>query len=270
MLENINKNNILALWEAVDYAGKNKLSLAEAIIYQDNYNNKFINIFFAELSKEISLNNYRIIFQKYIIYIDIIKNLFSDRFEFGGGREFRFYHSLYVANLCNKICDDLKLSEEDKEIVILSAIFHDVGKSIEAFKYVDERGFDKYEIIYNTGRHEDIGAEITRGILENRSLESNKIEKILEAISYKNSNSIYENILHDADNIAEIGLMGIWRFFYFKSCENKEVGGLYKFWFNKIRAIKLKDLESSKFEIAKELMGERVEIMDLVLAELES
>lgn len=265
-MKDIAEKDVAALWHIVNQAAKNQLSLGETIDTQKSLNdNAFVKDFFNALNIEIGLDDYERKFFKYLNYIEIIKSKFANRFEFGGGRQFRFYHSLYVANLSSKIAESLNLRERERDIIILSALFHDIGKSIEAFKYVDERGFDEYEIIYATGRHEDIGVDIARDIFSNSGLDKNSMELILQSISYKNSGSIYENILHEADNIAEIGLMGIWRFFYFKACENKDISGLKKFWFNKIRDIKLSNLDKCKFDVGRRVMKSNIEIVDWVL-----
>ena len=72
---------------------------------------------------ETSLN------KQYPNEIEILKSIFGESIEKAGGKGHRFYHQLRVANYCMKIADLRTLDEEKKNVLILSALFHDIGKA---------------------------------------------------------------------------------------------------------------------------------------------
>ncbi len=73
----------------------------------------------------------------------------------------------------------------DKDIVEVSALLHDIGKS----KLLGPK-------------HEEISAKLAKEFLEQVGFDINKIKKIVECIEYKNFKSIEARILRSADSMS--------------------------------------------------------------------
>ncbi|NCN87197.1 HD domain-containing protein [archaeon] len=100
----------------------------------------------------------------------------------------------------------------DMEILELSAILHDVGRS--------EESRTKGELC-----HAQVGAVIAEGILQNYQISSEKIEKIKHCILTHRKRKGLEpeskeaKVLFDADKLDSLGAIGIGRLFFF-ACEH--------------------------------------------------
>ena len=75
----------------------------------------------------------------------------------------------------------------DKDVVETSALLHDIGKAK----------------LLAPG-HEEISAKLAKEFLEKIGFDKNKIEKIVEAIKYKNFESTEARILRSADSMGLI------------------------------------------------------------------
>ncbi|MFD2565109.1 Pycsar system effector family protein [Aquimarina rubra] len=97
-----------------------------------------------------------------------------------------FLHTQRVVESVEEICENSDVSEEEKEVLLLSAWFHDVG-------YV--KGIEN---------HEEEGVEILKEFLDNESFDETKKEKAIGCIRAtkldKEPTSELEEILKDADN----------------------------------------------------------------------
>ncbi len=96
-------------------------------------------------------------------------------------------HTWEVVKAANKIGTYAGLSPDEKEILIVSAWFHDTG-----FKY-------EYDL------HEDKSMELAKDFLEKNKYPSEKIEKVIACIqttkSSKKPKTLTERVLNDADFI---------------------------------------------------------------------
>jgi len=88
--------------------------------------------------------------KKYLPYIDNrifqrtrnLKQLGFTHYVFHGATHTRFEHSIGVFHITNKMCDFLKIKEENKELINLGALCHDLGHG--AYSHVYESYIRKY------------------------------------------------------------------------------------------------------------------------------
>jgi predicted metal-dependent HD superfamily phosphohydrolase len=182
-------------------------------------------------------------------------------------------HTLEVFEFTKILCDENKLNEEETEIVLLAALFHDAG------------------FIHSYNEHEEKSKEIAKNFLIQENYPSDKIEKVRQCIDKTKLNEKPENILEmilcDADLIhiarndygyktellreekfllknekysdlewAELNLNFLTKhMFYtnyvlknFVEIKEKNISNLKK----KIKKLKKKDTETQKIEVADE------------------
>ena len=140
--------------------------------------------------------------KRYQKYIQDLKNLFSNTYESAGGQEFRFFHSLNVANIANSLMEKIDISDYDRDVCIIAAIFHDVAKHTR----VQEGGIldasHEYEKDNNLEAHERISADLVKNFLPH-NMQKEKIVKIQNTIcNHSNPKTLIEKILHDADELS--------------------------------------------------------------------
>lgn len=88
-------------------------------------------------------------------------------------------HTAYVMNEAARIADELKLSADEKEILMYAALLHDVGKP-STTKTLMKNGVER---ITSHG-HEEAGAPIARQFLESLGESEHKIKKIENLVKY--------------------------------------------------------------------------------------
>ena len=168
--------------------------------------------------------------KKYKKYFDLIKKIFIETHENAGGSEFRYFHSINVANISNYLANKNKLSTIDKEIVIVASLFHDISKH----KRVTTDGFldgsKIYEISNKLKPHELESAEMASNFIKNDFLEEivSKIKNTI--VNHSNPSTIYEKVLHDADELSEMGVMNLWKMFTYSSYKKRNIADTVKYW----------------------------------------
>ena len=189
--------------------------------------------------------------------------MFKNCFEASGGKQYRFYHSQNVAYLANIIAHNLNLSKEDRDIVITTALLHDIGKTDNRFKNVGLDGFEEIEQKFDID-HDDIGAKLVEMLLIPLSFDKKVINIIANTIRNKDSSDdIYSKIIFDADNMAELGEIEIFRTFYYNSIADRTLLETISYWFDCNKQIKLNKINNAKTgEKTKSLMMEKFNYID--------
>ena len=99
-----------------------------------------------------------------------------------------YRHAEEIASACKEIAERHEISQQELEILLLAAWFHDTG-------YID-----KYE------GHELISAEIAREFLTKENFDAGSIDKVCDLIKSTNPGhkptDLFEEIIHDADYIS--------------------------------------------------------------------
>lgn len=110
----------------------------------------------------------------------------------------RINHALKVYGFALSIAEAEQVSEYEKEIIMFSAVLHDIGIKAAEEKYNSSAG--KYQEIE--------GPPIAKRILENGGVESDKIDRVCYLIgnhhSYQNIDGLDFQILVEADFLVNI------------------------------------------------------------------
>ena len=189
--------------------------------------------------------------------IDRVSNIARNHFE-SAGSSHRWDHTQRVYRLGLHLSD---MEGANREIVALSALLHDIGRTEE----------DR-----SRGRicHAEKGADMARKILTDVDLEKDKIDKIVHCIAThrfrdnKQPETPEAKVLFDADKLDSIGAVGIGRAFLFagevgarlhdknvdpeNSVPYSEEDTAYREYLVKLRHIKGRMLTESGLELARE------------------
>lgn len=143
-------------------------------------------------------------------YKRIIENLKDDIKKYDGGSSHDYYHLIRVFNNTMNISEEMLLNEEEKFIVMASALLHDIGKNaVNNSKEKDE--------------HEKRSAALAKDILLKYDISDAIITKIEHCIvnhrasKKAKTDNILVQILRDADKLDALGAMAIARTFSYDS-----------------------------------------------------
>lgn len=138
--------------------------------------------------------------QYYFLVNDRLKKLYEiveDRFQNSTKPDY-LHHTLRVANYCYQIGITL---EVDLDIMIATALIHDIGKTIIPDNHVNCIEEEGSTILKNCGYFENKTQEIIRIAISHHP----KKDEVL--------NDIYQQILFDADRLDCVGAFGIIRWY---------------------------------------------------------
>ncbi|MBS3819041.1 HD domain-containing protein [bacterium] len=115
---------------------------------------------------------------------------------------FLWEHTVLVSSLAKRICS---MEGEDPFLVVVAALFHDVGKFYGGEYHKEETP------------EEHLSSRIAKDILSKEGMEEEKIKKItssLEALYNENkSKNRIADVVHDSDFLAKTGFTGAAQFF---------------------------------------------------------
>jgi putative nucleotidyltransferase with HDIG domain len=208
--------------------------------------------------------------EQYTQYFEKIQSLFSETYESAGGQAFRYFHSVNVANIAAFLSEKIGISPEDKEIVVIAAIFHDVAK----FLRKQEGGFldasHAYEKQNNLESHEQQSAEMVMEFLSGQVSEE-KIKKIfMTIINHSNPSTLLEMILHDADELSEMGSMNVWKMFTYSANKKRDLENTLKYWFEIDRDRHLDKRNNLFLDLSKEEADRRINMVDEIFGDLQN
>ena len=206
--------------------------------------------------------------EPYKNYLEGVKKLFANTYESAGGQEFRFFHSANVANIAAFIAEKSGATGEDKDVAIIAAIFHDVAKYLRT----QEGGFldagHAYEKENNLESHEQHSSRLAKNFLSD--LSEKKIRLIQDTIAnHSNPTALTEKILHDADELSEMGSMNIWKMFTYSANKKRDVVNTIKYWFETDRNRHLEKVSNLFLDESKKEAKRRIKMVDSVLKDLE-
>ena len=163
-------------------------------------------------------------------------------------------HTLRVVSLCEEIARELKLSQEEIELVKLCGLLHDIGRFEQINRY------DSYDDL-STLDHGDVGEMILKKDKLINRFSKNNHNTILRAVKYHNKyrvpntlnekNKLFVNITRDADKIDILNLI-VKGEISIKTNNTKMSNKIYKGFFNK-KMLKNKDIKTPADEIASKL-----------------
>lgn len=143
-------------------------------------------------------------------YKKIIENLKDDIKKYSGGSSHDYYHLIRVFNNTMSIHEEIHLKEEEKFIVMASALLHDIGKNaVNDSKEKDE--------------HEKRSAALAKDILLTYDISDELITRIENCImnhrasKKTKTDDVLVQILCDADKLDALGAIAIARTFSYDS-----------------------------------------------------
>lgn len=206
--------------------------------------------------------------EQYKKYFGEIKKLFIGTYESAGGQEFRFFHSVNVANIADFLSEKVGVSDEDREVTVIAAVFHDVAKYVRT----QEGGFldasHVYEKENNLSSHEQESAQLVRDFLVN-DLPEEKIILIQNTIAHHGEpNTLPEKILHDADELSEMGSMNLWKMSTYSAYKKRDVQSTISYWFETDRARHIEKAQRLFLDESKREGERRIALVDSALGDL--
>ena len=202
------------------------------------------------------------------LYISKLKTLFENISEPGGGQGFRFWHGLrvmiYVKNFLNKYPNYFKKYKINRDVAIIAALFHDIGK----IKAVDANKFIDYNSRGNLNHHK-IGGEIIKEILRGSNLSNRKISKIVQVIreQHESEKHLPESLLiSDCDNLDNCGLLKLWRTITYADYQKRNVDRVWEYWEkeNKFKEGK-NEIQKMNFKPIKKVAIRRLKNLNTVI-----
>ena len=210
------------------------------------------------------------IMEKYAKYFNELKKMFLDSYELAGEKEFRYFHCVNVANIANELADKVGIQEDGKEIIIISAIFHDVAKYMRVNKEGMLDGSHTYEEENDFENHELQSAKMVGNFLS-KSLSKPKITMIQKTIAnHSHPDTVMEKILHDADELSEMGLMNFWKMATYSAYKKRDIIDTTEYWFKKDRLRHSEKKDKLFLEESKKEAEERILLIDKIFNDLEN
>lgn len=125
-----------------------------------------------------------------------IKQLALANLVYPGALHTRFDHSIGVMHIGGRMAMQLDLIEEEREIVRLACLLHDIGHG--PFSHVSEELLEKFSPIVSEAEREEIHEKITCSIIERNKeldLRDPQREKIIDLIKNDNQEGIEKGIV---------------------------------------------------------------------------
>jgi len=200
--------------------------------------------------------------------IEILKKTFINYSEPGGGRGYRFSHSVRVMKYCANFLKTpfFKKLKLNKDKVLVAALFHDIGK-IKAATANKEIQYNSWGNKY----HEKIGAFIADRYIKKVIKDINfrrEISKIIEDLKEKEPQSPETRLIRDADSLDNYGVIKIWRTVIYAQYENRQIDRVYEYWEKEGRKEAKKELSYFYFPPLKALAMRRFHKLDKLIKEI--
>jgi len=194
-----------------------------------------------------------------------LKEEFSDYYELGGGKNYRYHHltrtHVYVKKLMRR--EEVEGLDFDSEVVEVAALFHDIGRK----ENIEEGYLNPYD---EDKEHAERGAELVSDFIDD-VLKPQQVEKVEKII--RNHHSSPETtggmIVQDCDALSNFGVNNLWRMIHYSSEKERTIDESFEyFWDEAIKAYreKLKDLN---LDISKKIAKKRIVSHQQVMLEME-
>lgn len=204
--------------------------------------------------------------QDFVDEVRILKSLFENTYEQAGGRGHRFFHSLRVAGICLELQQKLLGKSRNEKFLVLAALFHDIGKAprVEAGGRLDGRL--KADMFY--GRHNII--QVVYPLLYHHLSSKYPPKKLALVSAYISGNgSLESQLLQDADNLDEMGLVNIWKMFTYSGLNKVSIIDTVDYYFKEDRPRLIEKIRSEMYFPETKTMGlKRLERVDQFLNDL--
>ncbi|MDP3093308.1 MAG: HD domain-containing protein [bacterium] len=175
------------------------------------------------------------------------------------GKNYRYYHPLRVLKLSERIIKSEVLQEKVSiGCTIILSLFHDIGKNkklaLEKRLFLDEH--DKNNIV--------LFEEFIVPFIKNEN-DKDYVIKLIVDFSNKKFDLTESKIVHDADNLDEIGMLNFWRLAVYAGKHNQDIKEAIDYYFSFDRQDKIRKSGELFFKSSKNIAKERMEKMDKAL-----
>lgn len=181
-----------------------------------------------------------------------VQKAFSNYTELGGGRNYRYHHSLNVMKICYKMLEEMN-PEVDREIVLGGALLHDIGRTEDINK-----GFlDPFESKEGHAERGESRVEEFAGDFFNV-----KELKILEKIVGNHDSepkTLEGKIVQDADMLDVYGVSNLWRMFNYAFEKEKPLRSQKEYFFAQAVPGMRENLDNFNFDFIRNVAEKRLE-----------
>lgn len=194
-----------------------------------------------------------------------LEEAFSDYYELGGGKNFRYHHLVrthrYVKKLMRR--DELEGLDFDPEVVEVAALFHDIGRKEDIEDgYLDPMDEDK--------EHAERGAEMVSEYVED-FLSEGQVSKVEEVI--RNHHSEAENvegeIVQDCDALSNFGVNNLWRMIHYSAEKERTIDESFEYFWDQALDQYRRKLQDFNLEVTKRVAKKRIVRHEEAVLEME-
>ncbi|MBU1849860.1 MAG: HD domain-containing protein [Nanoarchaeota archaeon] len=185
---------------------------------------------------------------------DLIKKKYFAYFEKGGGKGYRYYHAVRVADNALRYVNKFNISL-DKDVLVISCLLHDIGKTVMS---------SNTEITYDSPIEEHCvkGSQQAENILTRLNASSKLINHVKEIILNHHdldSELVEIKILQNADDLDEFGMLNVWRILSYSFQTDRSPQDSCHYWFSVYETMQSKIASNFSIPFFKELALKRVE-----------
>lgn len=194
--------------------------------------------------------------------VGMVKEAFGESYEKAGGRGFRYFHSLNVARIGKSICQELGYDEATTKLVMVAGLFHDIGKAERVGEGGLLDGSRQAEVENNLEVHEELSAKFVRERLTNELSVEEQTKIAMMIVQHDAPQDELAKVLHDADELSEMGVMNIWRMATYSAEKHRDMATAIAYWFDDERAIHLDKSSKLYLEVSRLMASQRIEAVD--------
>ena len=198
--------------------------------------------------------------------VEILKSLFGDSYEQAGGQGHRFFHSIRVARNCLELQEKLLEKISHKNILVVAALFHDIGKvsRVESEGYLD--GSQEADVL--KGKHDSFQTVLP--LLRQYIGEKYSIKELELMSNYISGNDSKESqLLQDADNLDEVGLVNVWKMFTYGGLNKVSIEDTIEYYLEEDRDRLIKKIKGRmNFPETEKISMERLHKVDVFIKNL--
>lgn len=202
-------------------------------------------------------------------FLATLSDLFAPTWERAGGTAFRYHHSVQVAHLCRRLATEFEIQPDEMDCLILAALFHDVAKHRRAVYKGLLRASHAEEKQFGYGTHEGQSAKMASELLvKHRSPE--QIASVADIIrNHPRPTQLLECILHDADELSEMGYMNLWKMFTYSQGAGRDVADTLRYWQQEDRTRQMSKVNILSLSQSKKMAATRISEIDAIAERLQ-
>jgi hypothetical protein len=199
----------------------------------------------------------------------LLHHAFGESKEKAGGAAFREIHSIHVATIVEELLSTMsEVSTEEHEEVVYAALLHDYAKRHRIGEDGYLRGSHAEEELFGFSSHEILSAHEAQQILTPLigELRAHRVAEIIT--SHSDPKTTTAEVLHDADELAEMGLMNFWKMATYSAIKDRSLPATILYWFEEDRQRHLLKSEALFLDASKNYATASIEMLDMVFKQI--